>query len=291
MVLRGVVIVEGWSEVGAPALIYDGRLMSSAQSPDVRHGLSAILGPGADSWGFRTCGLSPETIISHEKLRLVFSDGTIVDAPGIAHETPQEPSDETLLDIFVKETKRGGRLLEIGSRARSGYTYRHLFSSAVAYTGVDVAAGPNVDVVGDAHHLRKLVEPGFDFVFSTAVFEHILMPWKVAIEMAYVMNIGGMAYIRSHAAFPLHEQPWDFWRFSKDAWSGIFNKHTGFEVIDSAYGIACSIVPHHAAGGALQNMDTVPTYLMSSCLVRKITPPLAEWELEVSEVYDLKYNH
>ena len=56
-----------------------------------------------------------------------------------------------------------------------------------------IAAGPNVDVIGDAHHLSRFLNGHFDFVFFIAVFEHPLIPWKVAIEMNKVMTKGGLA--------------------------------------------------------------------------------------------------
>jgi SAM-dependent methyltransferase len=130
-------------------------------------------------------------------------------------------------------------VLEIGSRARSGNTYRHLVHPEVDYVELDVAAGPNVDIVGDAHHLSRHVDATFDAVFSISVFQHWLMPWMVAIEMNRVMKPGALAYIQSHPAWPLHEEPWDFWRFSKDAWNGLFNAHTGFEMVDKGYAMGC----------------------------------------------------
>ncbi len=196
-----------------------------------------------------------------------------------------------MLSAFREETSKGGRALEIGSRARSGNTYRHLLDGNVDYVGMDIAAGPNVDVVGDAHHLSRYVQGKFDFVLSISVFEHLLMPWMVALEMNKVMNEGGYAYIQSHAAWPLHEQPWDFWRYSKDAWHGIFNPHTGFSIVDKGYAMQCAVVPDFAAGGSVQGLDAQPSYLLSACMVRKTGKARVRWDGEASDVYDLHYDH
>jgi hypothetical protein len=156
---------------------------------------------------------------------------------------------------------------------------------------MDIKAGPNVNVVGDAHHLSRHVTGPFDTVVSISVWEHLVMPWMVSLEMNKVMKVGALAYIQSHPAFPLHEQPWDFWRFSKDAWRGLFNVHTGFEVVDSGYALRCLVVPDFASGAHLQGCDVEPSYLLSACLVRKTGPAQVSWDAEASAVYNLNYDH
>ncbi|WP_373690468.1 methyltransferase domain-containing protein [Sphingobium sp. DEHP117] len=59
----------------------------------------------------------------------------------------------------------------------------------------------------------------FDAVYSVSVFEHLLMPWKVALEMNRVLRMGGIAYIHTHQTLGLHDMPWDFWRFSDTSWT------------------------------------------------------------------------
>lgn len=182
-------------------------------------------------------------------------------------------------------------MLEIGSRDRSGSSYRNWFSDISEWVGLDVMAGPGVDVVGDAHHLSRHVSGTFDFAFSMAVFEHLLMPWKVAIEMSHVLKPGGKALIISHAGWPLHEEPWDFWRFSRQAWSGIFNEHTGFKVIDAQYQYPARIAPDYIAGPDMASMSQGVTYLLSGCLVEKICEAKVEWDAEASEIYNLQYSY
>jgi hypothetical protein len=124
-----------------------------------------------------------------------------------------------------------------------------------------------------------------------AVFEHLLMPWKVALEMNKVMTEGGLALIISHGAWPLHEEPWDFFRFSKESWAGIFNAHTGFAVLEANYQHQASIVPHYIHSPDFEAMSAGPAYLLSGCLVRKVSAPQVAWDAEVGEVYNLGYNH
>ena len=72
-----------------------------------------------------------------------------------------------------------------------------------------------MDVMGDAHKLSDYFDKdSFDVIFSMSVFEHLAMPWKVALELNKVLKPGGMMLHTTHQTWPLHEEPWDYWRYS-----------------------------------------------------------------------------
>ena len=101
----------------------------------------------------------------------------------------------------------------------------------IEYWGIDVVAGENVDQVCDAHEMSAVLGRNrFDAICSHVVFEHLAMPWKVAVEMNRVLRTGGIAYVSSVQTCGLHDIPWDFFRFSSSAYRSLFNRATGFEV-------------------------------------------------------------
>lgn len=293
-ILDGCLVASGWCEGGAPTLLVRGVRVRASSRSFRRRDVEGLLGNGSSPRGFRLCALLPRGArAEHVSLRFGKQSVTPAEASAALEAAPasRTATFDGLLPRFLAAITPEARLLEIGSRARSGNTYRHLFPDSTDYVGLDVTDGPNVDVVGDAHHLRRHVQGPFGFIFSISVFEHLLMPWKVAIEMNHVMETGGLAYVQSHAAWPLHEEPWDFFRFSREAWRGLFNAHTGFELLEAGYRHHANIVPQHAGGGALDGIDLQPAYLLSACLVRKVAEPRVSWDCEVSEVYDLAYSH
>jgi SAM-dependent methyltransferase len=235
--------------------------------------------------------MSPD-MRNHEHLSLRFGETEVVRSPLTLGAAEENHVFSTMTQRLLAESKPGDRVLEIGSRARSGNTNRHLVHPDVEYVGVDITDGPNVDVVGDAHHLSRHVTGQFDAIFSVSVFEHLLMPWMVALEMNKVLKVGGMAYIQSHACFPLHDQPWDFWRFTKEAWAGLFNAHTGFEIIEKGGTMRCKIAHEWSAISHLEpSFDDGGSHVLSACLVRKVGPAKVQWDAEAPEVYDLSYSH
>lgn len=128
----------------------------------------------------------------------------------------------------------GFRILEIGAREVTGaYGLRHRLRHA-EYVGFDYYAGGNVDVTGDAHQLSRLVDGRFDVVYSTAVFEHLAMPWVVAEEIARVLKPGGLVFIETHFSYSSHERPWHFFQFSDMGLRALFSPALRFECVEAA---------------------------------------------------------
>ncbi len=293
-ILDGVVVAVGWVLGPDPKIAVNGVIVVAQVAVRLhRPDVASIYPGGGKQSGFRITAVLPNASFDYGTVRVVFEDGDVL-TRSVVSESDRIPQligrfDEAVATSCAQTS--GVSLIEIGSRARSGNRYRDRFPSSLRYVGVDVTKGPNVDVVADAHTLSRNIKSLFDFAFSISVWEHLLMPWVAAYELNRVLKPEGMAYIQSHPAWPLHDQPWDFFRFSTDAWRGLFNRFTGFEVVDTAYGIEGAVIPTGAAGGALQNIDAQPTFLLSACLVRKIGEPEVDWALDPSSIYDLHYSH
>jgi hypothetical protein len=194
---------------------------------------------------------------------------------------------------FLRGLPPGARVLEIGARARSGITRRELVPATATYVGFDIAAGPNVDVVGDAHELSRHFPPGhFDAVFSVSVWEHLAMPWKVSLELNQVMKPGALVMVNTHQAWPSHEEPWDFYRFSEFAWATLFNAATGFEIVAAGMGspavMAAALPEPHLQD---QHIEWHYGYLATRCIARKTGPTTLSWPVPTELVSRGLYPH
>jgi hypothetical protein len=181
-----------------------------------------------------------------------------------------------------------GAMLEIGSRARSGITRRGFVPKGWAYEGLDIVAGENVSVVGDAHQMSGQLAAGhFNAVMSFSVFEHLAMPWKVVLEINKVMAVGGIGYIQTHQSFPLHEVPWDFWRFSQSAWPALFNAATGFRIIE--VGSAEPLVMVAKRWHKVVNYGPAEGFALSAVLFEKVSESSLAWDVDLSTVAEQDY--
>jgi SAM-dependent methyltransferase len=179
-------------------------------------------------------------------------------------------------------------MLDIGGRARSGVQRSELFPDCDV-TVLDIVAEPGVDVVGDAHEMSRLFPAeSFDFAMSISVFEHLLMPWKVAIELNRVLKPGGVALIHTHQTEGMHDRPWDFLRFSDTAWAGIFNRYTGFEVICTDLSRYMHAVPAVLLEG-VDGPECGGGFQCSGVMVRKTGPALVEWAVPLADVVKTSY--
>jgi SAM-dependent methyltransferase len=103
------------------------------------------------------------------------------------------------------------RVLDIGCGHKP---YRDLFTG-VQHWGMDhgtVDTSP--DFVGDALHL-PLRDQSVDIVFATQVIEHVSNPHMMVRECSRVLRPNGFLILSGPFFWPLHEEPYDFFRFTK----------------------------------------------------------------------------
>tara|TARA_B100000212_G_scaffold208205_1_gene157183 strand:+ start:4465 stop:5199 length:735 start_codon:yes stop_codon:yes gene_type:complete len=184
---------------------------------------------------------------------------------------PKNTSPEKWVNFLSdKFNKNSIRVLELGSRNVTGTNLRSHFSNAT-YVGFDFYEGENVDVVGDAHKLSTyfLEEEKFDLIFSSAVFEHLHMPWIVSVEIQKLLKVGGYVFIETHFSFSSHERPWHFFQFSDMGLRALFNDALGFDLIESGMSNPISGYYSHTAQNNLKYLPVKELYCHSSILCRK----------------------
>lgn len=298
MYFRGRIHVAGWAfHPGARVLGMRWSLPDRGDvdvaswglpSPDV----AAIHGPSAAACRFEFEIEEPDpTQCGHVALIFELDDHRRCSLSDLVGRQLGDDPFHQLYRRFFKllEEKGRGSVLEIGSRARSGHVRSDLVPDAMSYVGFDIVEGGNVDVVGDAHALSHHFDPeSFDAVFSLSTFEHLAMPWKVVLEMNAVLRPGGLVLVTSHQTFPLHETPWDYWRFSDWSWPVLFNDATGFEVMERAMGEPAAVVAHlnHLV---TRDLDRYPSFLACAVMCRKTGPTSLRWDIEPGPIQDANY--
>lgn len=185
---------------------------------------------------------------------------------------PRNVSHATWVDYLSELfNKPGVRVLEVGSRVVTGENFREKFDKA-DYIGFDFHAGENVDIVGDAHKLSKYFssDEKFDLIFSSAVFEHLHMPWVAAEEINKILKIDGCVFIETHFSFSSHERPWHFFQFSEMALRALFSDAMGYKLIDSGLSNPMFGFFAHSSDRYLRYGPIPELYCHSEILVRKV---------------------
>jgi SAM-dependent methyltransferase len=151
------------------------------------------------------------------------------------------PDGNALMDEFLARSRllEKPSVLELGTkRSIPTRSTKHddFIPHAGQYLGTDIEAGIDVDIVADVHCLTRVtgVEQ-FDVIISCSTFEHLKYPHLAAHEIMKALKVGGLLFIQTHQTFPLHAYPFDYFRFSREALSGLFGTKMGFHVIATDY--------------------------------------------------------
>jgi len=137
---------------------------------------------------------------------------------GVPRSTGQAQSG--LEDRFRERARRleAPRVLELGT-ARAiperSTMHRDLVPHAAEFLGTDLVPGADVDIVADVHRLSEVAgEEAFDVILSFSTFEHLKYPHRAAHEVLKTLTVGGLVFVQTHQAFPLHAYPADYFRFT-----------------------------------------------------------------------------
>lgn len=125
-----------------------------------------------------------------------------------------------------------GRLIDIGCGTKP---YKDLLTPFVKeHINVDHEGSyhdkSNVDLVGTAYQI-PVGDQTFDSAMCTAVLEHLEEPELAFRECYRVLKPGGIAIYSVPFIWHIHEEPRDFFRYSKYGLSYLFEK-VGFEIVE-----------------------------------------------------------
>lgn len=126
-------------------------------------------------------------------------------------------------------THARGRLLDVGC---GGRPYEAWLPGGVRYFGLDTSASvaSRPDAWGTATELPFEDGP-FDTILCTQVIEHLAEPAAALQEMARVLGHGGRLILTAPQAWFLHEEPFDFYRYTRFGLEHLCRK-AGLEPVD-----------------------------------------------------------
>ncbi len=93
---------------------------------------------------------------------------------------------------------------------------------------IDIDPKRKPDIVLDIQDMYLIPTNSVDVVFCLEVLEHVKNPFKAVKEIERILKPGGILIGSTPFVFPIHEEPHDFFRYTK---FGILNLFENFECV------------------------------------------------------------
>ncbi len=144
------------------------------------------------------------------------------------------------------------------------------------------AVDASPDVAADAQAL-PFANGSFSAVVCTQVIEHVPHPEIMLREIARCLEPGGYLLLSGPMHWPLHEEPFDFWRFTRHGFRRLLQDN-GFELIDlrddgHAIALAVQAVNHLFRGPIFaplrMGLNLLGTAAENIFVIRHSTPNLS----------------
>jgi SAM-dependent methyltransferase len=126
---------------------------------------------------------------------------------------------------IVSKLPTNAPVYEFGSYQVNEYGNLRPYFPGTPYVGCDYRAGPGVDRVCDVHSI-DLPDDTSGTVLSLDTLEHVERPHQAAAEFHRVIKPGGWLAISSVMCFPIHAYPYDYWRFTPEAFRSLLGSFT-----------------------------------------------------------------
>jgi SAM-dependent methyltransferase len=103
---------------------------------------------------------------------------------------------------------------------QEGWADLRRFFPGKTYIGTDMREGPGVDMILDLHNIG-LSSESVGTVLMLDTLEHVEFPRKAMEEVHRILMPEGLVIMSSVMDFPIHATPYDYWRFTPEAFRSL----------------------------------------------------------------------
>jgi len=153
---------------------------------------------------------------------------------GLMHQSSYDKMSEFRRDYLESRRNEPLVILDLGSQDING-SYRPLFAQPPwQYVGIDLAPGPNVDVVlTNPYDWQEIAPESADVIVAGQTFEHTEFFWETMRQITRTLKTNGLCCILVPSSGPEHRFPVDCWRMYPDGLRALA-RYAGLEVIEAS---------------------------------------------------------
>lgn len=108
---------------------------------------------------------------------------------------------------------------------QEGFADLRTFFPGKKYVGADIQKGPGVDIILNLHNI-ELPSESVGTVLILDTLEHVEFVRKAIEEVHRILNTNGILIISSVMNFPIHDYPYDYWRFTPEGFRSLLKIFT-----------------------------------------------------------------
>lgn len=156
-----------------------------------------------------------------------------------------------IVQRFSYDLKLLDPVIEFGSLqvpGQEGFADLRPFFPQKKYIGCDIRRGVGVDRIENLHKIN--LPDGFaGTVITMETIEHVENPFLALDEINRILKPGGYLLMSSHMNFPIHNHPYDYWRFTPASFYLLMRKLPVRRVFTQGQ----RLFPHTVLGVACKN--------------------------------------
>lgn len=103
---------------------------------------------------------------------------------------------------------------------QEGFADLRPFFPNAEYVGCDMRMGPGVDKILNLHDI-DLKDGSVGTVLILDTLEHVEFPRKAMDEIYRILKPNGLVIVSSVMKFPIHDYPYDYWRFTPEGFRSL----------------------------------------------------------------------
>lgn len=117
-----------------------------------------------------------------------------------------------LINSIKKYNSSDKTILNIGAGGKIDSILR---KNTVKFQSIDIDPKRKPDYVLSIEDLNTIKENSIDIIFCIEVLEHVQNPFKAIEEIKRVLKKGGVIIASTPFLHPIHDEPYDFYRYTK----------------------------------------------------------------------------
>lgn len=136
------------------------------------------------------------------------------------------------LKIELADIQSDSKILNVGAGGDVAHIIKQeLGQKIVDLKSMDIDPAMNPDIIGDVCRI-PFPDQSIDFIIMMEVLEHVKEPFIAVSEIYRVLKPGGRVILSTPFIYPVHAEPHDYFRYTKNGLLYMFRFFKAIEVIE-----------------------------------------------------------